>query len=88
MAIAPIKTERLSCRMAPKHKRLLERAAALHGLSLTDYLVSTAQQVAQSELLAEEHIRLSAADWEALLAMLENPPAATPDLERAMAQFT
>ncbi len=87
MATLPVKTDRLSCRIAPEHKRLLERAAARHGLSVTDYLVSTALQVAQDELLAEEHIRLSPQDWDTLLAILENPPAATPELAQAMARF-
>ena len=87
MATSIAKTDRLSCRIAPEHKRLLERAAARHGLSVTDYLVSTAIQVAQDELLAEENIRLSAEDWDKLLAIIENPPAATPELEQAMARF-
>lgn len=87
MATSIVKTDRLSCRIAPEHKRLLERAASRHGLSVTDYLVSTALQVAQDELLAEENIRLSATDWEALLTILENPPVATPELEQAMARF-
>ena len=81
------KTDRLSCRITPEHKRLLERAAARHGLSVTDYLVSTALQVAQDEILAEEQICLSPVDWDAVLAILENPPAATPALEQAMARF-
>lgn len=88
MATSPAKTDRLSCRITPDHKRLLERAAARYGLSVTDYLVSTALQVAQDELLAEENIRLSAADWEALLHILENPPSATPELVKAMERFS
>jgi len=87
MTKLPGKTDRLSCRIAPEHKRILERAAARHGLSVTDYLVSTALQVARDELLADEQIRLSPADWEAVLDILENPPAATPALEDAMARF-
>lgn len=87
MATPLIKSDRLSCRIAPEHKLLLERAAASHGLSVTDYLVSTALQVARDEMLAEEQIRLSPADWNALLNILENPPAATPALEQAMARF-
>ena len=61
--------------------------AVRHGLSVTDYLVSTALQVAQDELLAAEQIRLTT-DWDKLLAILENPPAATPELVQAMARFT
>ena len=87
--VAPsIKTDRLSCRIAPEHKRLLEQAAERHGLSVTDYLISTALQVAREEMLAEEPLRLSAADWDKLLTLLENPPEATPDLVQAMARFT
>ena len=87
MAASMVKTDRLSFRITPEHKRLLQRAAARYGLSVTDYLVSTALQVAQDELLAEEHIRLSATDWDTLLTILDNPPAATPELEQAMARF-
>jgi len=87
MATTSIKTDRLSCRIAPEHKRVLERAASRHGLSVTDYLVSTALQAAHEELLAEEPIRLSQADWEAVLAILDNPPEATPELKEAMAKF-
>jgi len=87
MTTSSVKTARLSCRIAPAHKRLLEQAAARHGLSVTDYLVSTALQVAQDELLAEEPTRLSANDWEQLLTMLDNPPAASPELVEAMTRF-
>jgi uncharacterized protein (DUF1778 family) len=87
MATPIAKSDRLSCRIAPEHKRLLERAAARHGLSVTDYLVSTALQAANEELLVEETIHLSHDDWETVLAMLENPPTATPDLTEAMARF-
>ena len=78
MATSIAKTDRLSCCIAPEHKRLLEQAAARRGMNVTDYVVSTSLQVAREELLAEEHIRLSAEDWDKLLAILEHPPAATP----------
>ncbi len=88
MSTLLVKTDRLSCRIAPEHKRLLERAANRLGLSVTDYLVSTALQVAQDELLAEEQIRLSPEDWDSMLAILENPPTASPELAQAMRRFT
>jgi len=66
---------------------LLERAASRRGLSVTDYLISTGLQAAHDELLAEEPIRLSPEDWEAVLAILDNPPEATLELKEAMAQF-
>lgn len=87
MATQMAKTDRLSCRITPEHKRLLERAAARRGLSVTDYLVSTALEAAQDELLAEEHIRLSPAEWDAVLAMLDNPPSASSELAQAMANL-
>jgi uncharacterized protein (DUF1778 family) len=81
------KTDRLSCRITPDHKRLLERAAARVGLSVTDYLVSKALSAAQVELREDEPIRLSAENWDTLLATLENPPPATPEFIEAMARF-
>ena len=80
MTTSPVKSDRISCRMTPTHNKIMERAAARRGLSVTDYWVSTALQAAYDELREEDTLRLSREDWEALLALLENPPAPAPAL--------
>ena len=87
MALPLAKTERLSCRIAPEHKHLLECAASRLGLSVTDYLVSTALQAANAELLPEAPILLSREDMEAVLAAIENPPEPAPALVRALKRY-
>ena len=87
MTTSLVKSDRISCRITPEHKQILERAAARRGLSVTDYLVSTALQTANDELRQEDSLRLPREDWEALLALLENPPAPGPVLVEAMKEF-
>lgn len=87
MATTLVKSERISCRIAPENKLLLEKAAALRGLSLTDYLISTALFVAREELLVADGIRLSKEDWDAFIKVLENPPEPSPRLVQALARF-
>jgi len=41
------RSERVEARFTPEQKRLLERAAALEGPSLTDFVLSSAQAAAR-----------------------------------------
>lgn len=42
--------ERLEARISPEQKALLERAAALEGRSLTDFVVASAQAAAHETI--------------------------------------
>jgi uncharacterized protein (DUF1778 family) len=51
---------RIELRISRKQRPLFERAAALQGKSLTDFLVSSAQQAALHTIEETERIRLDA----------------------------
>ena len=82
-ATAPTKRERLEARVSPEQKALIQRAAALTGRSLTDFLVSSAQAAAEETIRTHQVIRLSARDSEILFEALLNPPEPNEALQEA-----
>jgi len=81
------KTERLSCRITPDGKRLLEHVAASHGMNLSDYFVNLALEIAGRELMDELVIRIPNDEWENLLAQLDADTAPNEKLTEAMQTF-
>src|SRR3954453_805257 len=67
-------SDRLNFRLEPQKKRLIEQAAALKGLSVTDFAVMTLFREAQEVLKEEQMLVLSDRDRDAFLAALDNPP--------------
>jgi uncharacterized protein (DUF1778 family) len=62
---------------------LLERAAALEGRSLTDFVISSAQSAAMETIRRHETITLSARDSRAFIQALMHPPAPNEQLRAA-----
>jgi len=81
------KTNRLEARVSQDHKILIEKAAALEGLSLTDFIVSNL--VAASHRVIQEHqiLRLSLEDSEAFVNALRNPPEPNERLKLAAVRY-
>ena len=85
---APIaKTERISCRITPDGKRLLEHIATRHGVSISDYFVNLAIDIAGRELMDELVIRIPPDEWENMLALLDEDTAPNEKLTDAMRTF-
>ncbi len=82
-----VKTERLSCRITPAGKKLLEHVAARHGMSVSDYFVTLAVEAASRELTEELVIRVPAEEWEGLLAQLDADKAPNAKLQDATRHF-
>lgn len=57
-----LRWERLDARISPEQKDLLERAAALEGRSLTDFVVSSAQAAKYETIRRYEVIELTVRD--------------------------
>jgi uncharacterized protein (DUF1778 family) len=74
---------RLEARVSPDVHALIKRAAELQGRSITDFVVSTAQEAAQKVIEQSEVIRLSLADQQCFANALIAPPAPNPALQRA-----
>ncbi len=75
--------ERLETRLSPGQKQLLERAAALKGLSLTGFVLESAQAAALETIRQHEVVELTARDSLAFAQALLNPPAPNHQLRNA-----
>jgi uncharacterized protein (DUF1778 family) len=83
MAQARTRSTRLEARIAPEALAVLKRAAEIQGRSLSDFVVTAAQEVAQKTIAEAQIIRLSVDDQRALVQSLLNPPKPVPALRRA-----
>jgi len=84
---AAAKTARLEARITADQKSLFQRAAALTGRSLTDFVIGSAQEVASRTLREHEAMTVSARDREAFVAALLNPPAPGKRLRKAARRY-
>lgn len=79
----PSRRERLEARVSPEQKRLLERAAALEGRTLTDFVVASAQAAALETIARHDVIELTARDSQVFAQALMQPPAPNERLRAA-----
>lgn len=80
---SPAAIARLEARLTPDVHALIKRAAELQGRSISDFVVSTAQEAAQKVIEQAEVMRLSLADQECFASALIEPPKPNPALRRA-----
>jgi uncharacterized protein (DUF1778 family) len=81
------RAERLEARISREQKDLFQRAAALQGRSLTDFLVASCQEAAIETVRTHDAIRLSERDRHAFVSALLTPPAPAKTLERAAKRY-
>jgi len=79
--------ERIDLRTSTEIKTLLSRAASLSGVSLSAFLVSTAQERARQIVSDSETLSLSPRDWEAFFNALDNTEIARPQLQTAADEY-
>lgn len=79
-------TARLEARIPSDLHALLKRAAEIQGRTMTDFVVSAAQDAARRAIDQAEVIRLSIADQECFAQALLSPPKPVPALRRAFAR--
>jgi uncharacterized protein (DUF1778 family) len=75
--------ERLEARLSSEQKRLLERAAAIRGQTLSDFVVGSARKAAEETIREHEVIGLCEQDARRLMDALLDPRPANPRLRRA-----
>jgi len=68
-----IRAERLEARVTAEQKRLIERAAALQGRSVTDFVLTSVQDAARRAIEEHHQLSLSVRDSEAFVDALLNP---------------
>ena len=77
------RTSRLEARIDPGVLSLVKRAAELQGRSVSDFVVTAAQEAAYKTIEDSGIIRLSAEDQAHFVDLLMNPPPIAPALRRA-----
>jgi len=82
-----IKDETLQLRLSSNQKELIERAAALTGLSISSFMLSHSIKAAEHEVVTRERISLSKRDWDLFMEAIENPPSPNAALKRAAQTF-
>ena len=77
------KMDRLEARISPVQKKIIERAASLRGTSVTDFVLSAAQQAAMETIRDFEMLSLGGKASQAFVDALLNPPAPNAALRAA-----
>lgn len=81
----PTRTARLEARIAPDTLAIVRRAAEIQGRSISEFVVTAAQEAATRTIEETEIIRLSIAGQRAFAEAIINPPAPSKGLKRAFA---
>ncbi len=81
------KIERIEARLQSDQRRRIEHAAALKGTSISDFIVSSADEVARRTIQEHESWTLSGRDSEAFMNALLNPPPPSPRLRAAIRRY-
>ena len=87
MSQEPTRTARIEARIAPDVLAIVKRAAEIQGRSVSDFVVSAAQEAAHRTIEETQIIRLSVEDQRAFADAILNPPEPTPALKRAAARY-
>lgn len=69
-----LKEERLEARVTPEQKKIIARAAALKGFSVTDFVVASAQEAATATIKESELLTLCDEARDVFVRAFLNPP--------------
>ncbi|MGZ4955184.1 MAG: type II toxin-antitoxin system TacA family antitoxin [Methylobacter sp.] len=83
MSSDPIRTSRIEARIAPEVLAVVKRAAELQGRSVSDFVVTAAQEAAYRTIEEIGIIRISSEDQRRFVDLLLNPSPPPPALVRA-----
>ena len=81
------KSERLQARVNANTKDLIERAASLRGISVSDFLISSAYDAATKTIDEYEVIHLNQQASKAFFDAIENPPEANDAFKKASKRY-
>lgn len=82
-AVAP-KREALNMRITPDERNLIDRAAAVRGLTRTDFILAAARAAAEETLVDAALVRATPEAFAEFVARLDAPPAPNARLMRTM----
>lgn len=67
------RAQRLEARVTAEQKTLIERAAAIQGRTVTDFVLTSVQEAARRAIEEHQQLELSVRDSEAFVEALLNP---------------
>ncbi|MBJ6727339.1 type II toxin-antitoxin system TacA family antitoxin [Geomesophilobacter sediminis] len=76
--------ERITARLPRSTRLIIERAAAIYGASINQFLVQAAVERANEVLRSMEAVKLSAVDAQAFMDALAHPPEPNQELLKAV----
>src|SRR4051794_23911328 len=80
------RTKRLEARMTPQQQELLQQGARLRGLSVTEFVLSSAERAARRAIREQRIITLTTRDSAAFAETLLNPSKPNAALRAAFAR--
>jgi uncharacterized protein (DUF1778 family) len=81
------KVERVEARLNPEQKRRIEYAASLRGSSISDFMVSSADDAAVRAIEQHEVWTLADRDREVVVKALLHPPAPSSRMKAAARRY-
>jgi uncharacterized protein (DUF1778 family) len=81
------RAERLEARVTAEQKSLIERAAALQGRTVTDFVLTSVQDAARRAIEEHQQLALSVRDSEAFVDALLNPQPVSDRLRDTVRRY-
>lgn len=82
-----VRGERLETRVTADQKNLIERAAALQGRTVTDFVLTSVQDAARRAIEEHQRLDLSVRDSEAFVDALLKPQPANDRLRETVRRY-
>ncbi len=84
----PARTERLGLRTTPAQAALIQRAAAIRGKSVTEFVISSACEKAEQTLMDQRYFMVDDSAWQAFNEALDKPPKLNEALRKLISEPT
>ena len=78
---------RLEARVSPELKQRFQQAANIQGRTLTDFMISSLEEIATRTIKQYQIIELSFVDQQAFVNALLHPPEPSVELKRAVKRY-
>ncbi|NET59668.1 MAG: DUF1778 domain-containing protein [Symploca sp. SIO2E6] len=84
---SPSPTTTVKITLSQDRKTILETAANREGLSLSEYLLKIATEIAEQSMGQTESITLSEKDWDIVTSAITDPPELNEALKTAITRY-
>lgn len=81
------RTVRVEARLTKPQKALIERASRLRGVSISRFLIASAEQSAREEIAQESVIRLNPEESRRFADAILNPAPLSPEVRRRIRKY-